>query len=659
MGIAAGRLLSGRYRLVRPIGVGSQASVWVAEHLALSNEVAVKLIDPALAQKEDMRERFRREATAAAQLRSAHVVQILDHGIDGDQPFIVMELLEGEDLYDRLRHRGRLTPYETSKIVTQVARALTRAHAAGIVHRDLKPENVFLVQNDDDEVVKVLDFGIAKVTREAKGGDVKDPKQRTSIGELLGTPHYMSPEQVKGLAEIDHRADLWALGVMAYQCVTGQLPFDSDGVGDLLIQIATAEPPVPSHVAPDVAGPAFDAWFEKACTRALAGRFQSARELAEALARAVGISPEAARGPASVPKADLEGDGPPSRREPARPAAPPVVVKELPPEPPKEQRAPLDSEAAARDGAGAEPMPLLRKRPDAHGPDSKSAPVSAAPATKPRPSHPRPAIVLVGQDDDDVEEAPKPSKPRLVIATPEPSSPSPIPPRAAPPPPPRGAPPPPARAVEPPTPVAAPPPPPVRAAAPAAPPPARPLAPPPAPALSPRSVPELDPGRARTATATGLASTMTEPPPPELDGSRRQRAGKMLGLAVLAGAIVLTAVVVRSQIVGGADDPVDTPPRAAPPRTAAPAASASATSTTTTSSAPPASTAIDVADAGMRAIDPGARAERDAGRPAPWPSSTAAGTPTAKPQAPKPRGTKPAAASGGDDAVIEVPDAPE
>src|SRR5678815_4835170 len=142
MEIEAGRVLNQRYRLIRPIGHGSQASVWVADHLALNTQVAVKLIDPELAKKDDARERFRREATAAAQLRSAHVVQILDHGIDEGQPFIVMELLDGEDLFERLNKRVRLSLVETSKIVTQVARALTRAHAAGIVHRDLKPENV-------------------------------------------------------------------------------------------------------------------------------------------------------------------------------------------------------------------------------------------------------------------------------------------------------------------------------------------------------------------------------------------------------------------------------------------------------------------------------------------------------------------------------------
>jgi serine/threonine-protein kinase len=286
MTIEAGRVLNERYRLIRPVGQGSQASVWVAEHLALSTQVAVKLIDRELAKKDDARERFRREATAAAQLRSAHVVQILDHGIDGEQPFIVMELLDGEDLFERLQRRVRLSLQETSRVITQVARALTRAHGAGIVHRDLKPENVFLIPNEDDEIVKVLDFGVAKVIDPAK-----TTMQRTGIGTLIGTPHYMSPEQVKGITEVDYRSDLWSLGIIAYQCVTGEMPFDSEGVGDLLIKITLGDMPVPSKVVSTLPG-TFDAWFAKSCHREPTRRFETAREQADALARAVGLLPE-------------------------------------------------------------------------------------------------------------------------------------------------------------------------------------------------------------------------------------------------------------------------------------------------------------------------------------------------------------------------------
>ncbi|MFO0550693.1 MAG: protein kinase [Polyangiaceae bacterium] len=282
--IHAGQVLNGRYKLLRPLGQGSQAYVWVAEHLALGSQVAVKLIDPELAKQQDARDRFAREATAAAKLRSAHVVHILDHGIEGDQPFIVMELLDGEDLFDRLERRRRLTLAETSRIITQVARALMRAHAEGIIHRDLKPENVFLVRNEDDELAKVLDFGVAKITTPAK-----QTMTRTGVGTLIGTPHYMSPEQVKGISEIDHRSDLWSLGVIAYQCVTGHLPFDSEGVGDLLIRITMSEPETPSKLNPELPA-AFDDWFRKASAKEPEQRFQTARELADALSRVLGMS---------------------------------------------------------------------------------------------------------------------------------------------------------------------------------------------------------------------------------------------------------------------------------------------------------------------------------------------------------------------------------
>ena len=157
-------VLAGKYRLIRQLGKGGMGSVWYAEHLALESPVAIKLIDPEIANNPEALSRFFREAKAAASLRSPHVVQILDHGVDGDTPYIAMEVLEGESLATRLDRTKRLSPAETSRIVTQVARALARAHEASIVHRDLKPENVFLVRNDEEEIAKVLDFGIAKST---------------------------------------------------------------------------------------------------------------------------------------------------------------------------------------------------------------------------------------------------------------------------------------------------------------------------------------------------------------------------------------------------------------------------------------------------------------------------------------------------------------
>src|SRR5688500_11856216 len=159
-----GTVLAAKYRLDEVLGRCRMVSVWRALHLGLNAPVAVKLMDRAIMKTAGMLARFHREAQAAAQLRSPHVVQIIDHGVDAESgtPFIAMELLEGESLADRLTRVGVLSPRETSRLVTEVCRALARAHEAGIVHRDLKPANLFLVANDDQEVTKVLDFGIAK-----------------------------------------------------------------------------------------------------------------------------------------------------------------------------------------------------------------------------------------------------------------------------------------------------------------------------------------------------------------------------------------------------------------------------------------------------------------------------------------------------------------
>jgi serine/threonine-protein kinase len=210
---------------------------------------------------------------------------VLDYGVDEGRPFIVMELLEGETLRHRLKRTHRLAPRDTARIISHLARAVGRAHELGIVHRDLKPENVFLVQNQDEELAKVLDFGVAKL----KNPDALGSATQTRAGTLLGTPHYMSPEQVKGDRVVDHRSDLWALGVMAFECLTGKRPFASTGWGDLVLQICTQPLPVPSELA--ALPPKFDAWFTQALARDPAERFQSARELADALRQALGIVP--------------------------------------------------------------------------------------------------------------------------------------------------------------------------------------------------------------------------------------------------------------------------------------------------------------------------------------------------------------------------------
>lgn len=285
----AGRVLADKYLLIDRLGVGGFGSIWRAEHQVLKSHVAVKLIDPEMARKEGAVERFLREAQATAALRSPHVVQVLDYGLDRrkepddpegeevEQPFIVMELLDGENLAERIERIGALAPLEVVRVVTHIARAIGRAHELGIVHRDLKPENIFLVNNGDDEIAKVLDFGVAKF---ASPLDL-NLDTYTQTGSLVGTPYYMSPEQAQGNKTVDHRSDLWALGVIAFEMMLGKRPFDSDALGDLVLRICVRDLPVPSDFGPVPAG--FDGWFAKAAAREPSDRFQSARELALAL----------------------------------------------------------------------------------------------------------------------------------------------------------------------------------------------------------------------------------------------------------------------------------------------------------------------------------------------------------------------------------------
>jgi serine/threonine protein kinase len=269
-------VIADRYRLERKLGAGGMGSVWLATDLSLDSTCAIKLVDPDKVGNEEVRVRFQREARAAAQIRSANVVDVFDHGLWQGMPFIVMEHLQGEDLGARLDRKGRLELRETYEIVAQVARALVRAHALGIVHRDLKPENIFLVPGDDHEVAKVLDFGIAKLDQYS----LRD--KATKTGSFMGTPYYMSPEQARG-KNIDWRSDLWALGIIVFQCLTGKPPFESEALGDLMGMILYD--PIPRITERDSSlPPEVEQFWERAVNRDRELRFQSAKELSDALA---------------------------------------------------------------------------------------------------------------------------------------------------------------------------------------------------------------------------------------------------------------------------------------------------------------------------------------------------------------------------------------
>jgi len=276
--LEAGSFVTPSIRLVRMFGKGGMGSVWLAEHLTLRTNVVVKFMSPLLASDPTSLSRFSREASAAAQVKSPHVVAVLDHGVTpSGHPFIVMELLEGRDLNVELKTKRVLPPDEVAHIVEHIARALGRAHERGIIHRDIKPANIFLCDvGERKPFVKLLDFGIAK--------PVDDPSQVTTTGDPVGTPAFMSPEQVRG-SKVDARVDIWALGVVAFRALTGVLPFRGEHASAVAVAVATDPIPIPSVTQPllGTIAPAIDEWFLRACSRDLATRFQTARQYARAL----------------------------------------------------------------------------------------------------------------------------------------------------------------------------------------------------------------------------------------------------------------------------------------------------------------------------------------------------------------------------------------
>jgi eukaryotic-like serine/threonine-protein kinase len=282
----AGAYVTSSVRLLAPLARGGMGTVWVAEHLVLETHVVVKLMTRQVAGHAEAAARFAREAAIAAAVKCPHVVQVFDSGVSEDGvAYIVMELLEGRDLAADLAAHGRMAPEEVAIVLTQLARALAAAHRAGIVHRDLKPENVFLCDGEPGELfVKLLDFGTAK-------DDARAPFA-TVTGQLLGTPYYMSPEQLLG-APVDAHADIWSLGVLAFEALTGTRPFDGATVGAITLAVHSAAPRM-TDFAPDLP-PALDDWFSRACARDPDDRFPTARAASEAFAvamraRAIGAS---------------------------------------------------------------------------------------------------------------------------------------------------------------------------------------------------------------------------------------------------------------------------------------------------------------------------------------------------------------------------------
>jgi len=250
--LEAGALIGGRYRLEQPLGEGGMAMVWEATHTVTRRVVAMKFLRDELVQKQELRMRFLIEASAASALQHPNVVEILDvFDADNQMPVMVMERLRGETLGKKLEREERLSLGETAGLLIPVISAVGTAHSLGIVHRDLKPENVFLVAGDSGPLVKVLDFGIAKLTagHHASHGA---PEVRTMTGSMLGTPCYMAPEQATGETTIDHRADIWSIGVMLFECLSGTRPIEGDNLAQVVARLMTAGIIPLERLAPDL-----------------------------------------------------------------------------------------------------------------------------------------------------------------------------------------------------------------------------------------------------------------------------------------------------------------------------------------------------------------------------------------------------------------------
>jgi serine/threonine protein kinase len=270
----------GNYVLERELGRGGMGAVYAGVHKLVGRRAAIKVLLPDLSRKQDLVERFFNEARAAGRIKHPSIVDIYDFGYAADgSAYIVMELLEGETLAARLKARGPMSIPAATALARQVANALGAAHAQGIVHRDLKPDNVFLVKDPEvagGERVKLLDFGIAKLASDTAGVSA------TVTGAILGTPHYMSPEQCEGSRVVDARTDLYSLGCMLFQMLTGQLPFDSPGIGGLIGMHLHVPPPLLRTRLPS-ASEELEAVIARLLAKPLDERFQSAEAVANAL----------------------------------------------------------------------------------------------------------------------------------------------------------------------------------------------------------------------------------------------------------------------------------------------------------------------------------------------------------------------------------------
>ena len=271
----------GNYRVISKLGEGGMGAVYLGEHPLIGKKVAIKVLHDEFVSNPDVVSRFFNEAKAVNDIGHPNIVDIIDFGQvqNGKQNFVyfIMEFLAGEGLSSLLAREAPLGPDRALHVLRQCADCLRASHAKGIIHRDIKPDNIYLVpRGQDPNFVKVLDFGIAKLTGDTAGS------RKTRTGIVMGTPAYMSPEQCEGRGNIDHRTDIYALGVVMYEMMTGRVPFLGEGYGEVLVQHLTRAPERPSTIRGAIP-PALEAIVMKTLEKRPQDRFQSMEQFLEAL----------------------------------------------------------------------------------------------------------------------------------------------------------------------------------------------------------------------------------------------------------------------------------------------------------------------------------------------------------------------------------------
>jgi eukaryotic-like serine/threonine-protein kinase len=363
-----GATLAGRYEIVRRIGEGGMGAVYEARHVVIGKRVAVKVLLEKFLAKSDFVARLLQEARLASSIGHENIVDVTDFGTTDDgRSFVVMEFLDGEALSQLIMREAPLPVERSLRIARQVASALGAAHAKGIYHRDVKPENVYLVRRGEVDFVKVVDFGISKAVKQGGPEEGADAYRLTHTGLLLGTPLYMSPEQARGDEDLDHRVDIWALGVMMYECLTGEVPFRANNYLGIISQVLTHAASPPSKVRPELGIPdAVEAVVMRAMAKDREQRYGAMADLEHDLERLLAGDQNV-----GLPRA---GEGA-------------IVGEPLPPP----RRWPLAVAAVLALGIG---VSLAISRPPGTAPAPAPAPRASAPPSGPNPTAVRPPAVL-------------------------------------------------------------------------------------------------------------------------------------------------------------------------------------------------------------------------------------------------------------------------